>query len=135
MQKQSVWLGPLRGPVHKIMLLSVALAIASCGWLIFASYFLGSDVGMNQMLRPEDNVSARIALWALFAALLSASVYLSDTVGQIEPEPRGFFDIISLICGRLAMIVSTGIPCARAMLCSTITPVSWVAISPVIRLR
>ncbi|MCF8483745.1 MAG: TRAP transporter small permease [Rhodobacteraceae bacterium] len=104
MQKQSVWLGPLRGPVHKIMLFSIAMAVVSCGWLIFASAFLGSDIGMNQMLRPEDNLSARLALWALSAALLSASVYLSDTVGQIEPEPRGFFDILSLICGRLAMI-------------------------------
>ena len=33
------------------------------------------------------------------------------------------------------MMVSTGMPCARAMLWSTMTPVNWVAISPVIRLR
>jgi TRAP-type C4-dicarboxylate transport system permease small subunit len=104
MQKQSVWLGPLRGPVKRVMILCITAALACCGWLIFSSLFLGSEIGMNQMLRPEGYLSAHVTVWAIFAALLSSSVYLSDTVGQIEPQPRGFFDILSLMCGRLAMI-------------------------------
>lgn len=104
MEKQSVWLGPLRGPMRTIMLVSVTVAVACIGWLFVSFLFFGSEIGMNQMLRPEGYVMARVTIWAIFAALLSASVYLSDSVGQIEPQPRGPFDILSLICGRLAMI-------------------------------
>jgi TRAP-type C4-dicarboxylate transport system permease small subunit len=104
MQKHSVWLGPLRGPVKTVMIASVAFAVACCLWLILGSAFFGSDIGMKQMLLPEGYLSAHITIWAIFAALLSSTVYLSDSVGQIEPQPRGPIDILSLICGRLAMI-------------------------------
>jgi TRAP-type C4-dicarboxylate transport system permease small subunit len=104
MSGKSVWLGPLRGPVWMIMLASAAVAIISCSGLFLGSLFFGSQIGMNQMLRPEGNPFALITLWSIFAALLSASVYLSDTMGQIEPQSRGPIDILSLVCGRLAMI-------------------------------
>lgn len=104
MSGKSVWLGPLRGPVRMIMLASAAVAIISCIGLFLGSLFFGSQIGMNQMLRPEGNPFALITLWSIFAALVSASIYLSDTMGQIEPQPRGPIDILSLVCGRLAMI-------------------------------
>ncbi|MBU2487218.1 MAG: TRAP transporter small permease, partial [Alphaproteobacteria bacterium] len=37
---------------------------------------------------------------------LAASIYLSDTRGMIEPEPAGFFDVVSLVCARLSMIAT-----------------------------
>ncbi len=104
MQKKSVWLGPMRGPVRKAMLFFVGLAALSCGWLVFGAVFLGSDIGMQEMLRPGDLVSVKVALYALLFALFFTSLFLSDTVGQIEPPPRGFADIFSLVCSRLAML-------------------------------
>lgn len=105
MQEQHYcWLGPLRGLVRKAAILFVSLALLSAGWLIFSGLFLGSEIGMQQMLRPGDLLSVKITLWLLLFALLFSSIYLSDTVGAIEMRPRGFFDIISLICSRLAML-------------------------------
>ncbi|MEO1317404.1 MAG: TRAP transporter small permease, partial [Pseudomonadota bacterium] len=37
-------------------------------------------------------------------ALLSASMYFSDTIGKIESTPQGFFDTLSLVTARLAMM-------------------------------
>ncbi len=104
MEQQSVWLGQLRGPVRWLMLVSVGLAVLSCGWLIVSNLVFGSDVGMHEMLRPDGRLIVLFALWSLFAALLFSSLYLSDTVGAIESEPTGFMDWISLALSRLAMI-------------------------------
>ena len=45
-------------------------------------------------------------LIAMSAAILFAAIYLSNKRGAIEHEPDGFFDIISLIVSRLAMIMT-----------------------------
>ena len=104
MEQHSVWLGPLRGPVKLVMLAFLALAFGTAAWLIIGQVFLGSGIGMHQMLRPAGLPSVQLMLWSLLGALVSASIYLSDTVGAIEDQPEGFFDILSLVTSRLAMM-------------------------------
>ncbi|MDN3722466.1 hypothetical protein QW131_32610 [Roseibium salinum] len=71
MQEQHYcWLGSLRGLVRKAAILFVSLALLSAGWLIFSGLFLGSEIGMQQMLRPGDLLSVKITLWLLLFALL-----------------------------------------------------------------
>lgn len=105
MEQQSVWLGALRRPIRIAMIVAVAAAVITCGWLVFGTLFLGTGVGMQQMLRPGDLISVRLALASLAAALFFAAVYLSDTVGPIEVRPTGIVDWISLILSRIAMIL------------------------------
>ncbi len=105
MQSESVWLGPLRGPVRLAMILSVAVTLVTWLWLI-AQHFTGAEspIGMYEMLRPTGRPMVQFMLWSLFAALLSSSLFLSDSIGAIEPRPEGFFDVLSLVTSRLAMI-------------------------------
>jgi TRAP-type C4-dicarboxylate transport system permease small subunit len=104
MQDQSVWLGPMRQPIKLATLLFAAATLLTCGWLIVNRMIFGSEIGMHQMLRPGDMISVKLALWSLFGLLFFASVYLSDFRGAIEIEAAGFFDRISLVLSRLAMI-------------------------------
>jgi TRAP-type C4-dicarboxylate transport system permease small subunit len=78
-------------------------------WLVLESLFLGSGTNMKQFLAPGE---APAVFWTLIlaaVALLSASIYMSDRRGVIEPEPSGFFDIVSLVCARLSMLATAGI--------------------------
>ncbi|WP_343079050.1 TRAP transporter small permease subunit [Ostreiculturibacter nitratireducens] len=104
MNGESVWLGPLRGPVRLLMIGFAILAVGLIAWLIVGHAVFGSEVAMYEMLRPAGRPLVQATLLSLGAALLLASMYLSDTIGAIEPRPTGFVDVISLICSRLAMI-------------------------------
>jgi TRAP-type C4-dicarboxylate transport system permease small subunit len=104
MQRQGVWLGPMRQPIKLAMTVFVGCAVLTCAWLIFGTVFLGTGIGMRQMLRPEGLISVRLALWSILGAIVFSSLYLSDNVGAIETEPSGFMDWFSLICSRVAMI-------------------------------
>ncbi|GMG84169.1 hypothetical protein LNKW23_33830 [Paralimibaculum aggregatum] len=104
MENESVWLGPMRQPIKLLMYLSVATAAIIGAYLTVSAHFLGGEVGMHEMLRPEGRTEVLAMLWALLASFVFASLFLSDTIGAIEPKPAGFFDWISLICSRLAMI-------------------------------
>ncbi|MEM9148680.1 MAG: TRAP transporter small permease [Pseudomonadota bacterium] len=104
MQGESVWLGALRGPMRIVMLATTALAIGVYGWLVIGALTGRSEIGMHEMLRPEGRPMVHLMLWSLVAALLSSAIYLSDSIGAIEPKPAGFFDILSLVVSRLAMM-------------------------------
>lgn len=104
MHEESVWLGPMRGPVRAAMIGLVGLTGLIAVYLIVGQIFGFSDVGMHEMLRPAGRPMVAAMLIALGLSLLVASIYLSDTRGSIEPAPDGFFDIVSLVCGRLAMM-------------------------------
>lgn len=104
MAEQSIWLGRYRQAMRLLMILFVALAGLSGAALIFGTLFLGTEVSMQDMLRPNGNWLVIFTLWMLLGAILSSAIYLSDTIGAIEPAPKGPFDILSLICGRIAMM-------------------------------
>lgn len=105
MSSPSVWLGSARQPVRLLMIGFGAVAALLIVGLGLANAFLGSEITMHQMLRPEGSVIVYITLIAVFGSVFFASVYLSDTVGSIESEPSGFFDIVSLVCSRISMII------------------------------
>ncbi|MCA0995756.1 TRAP transporter small permease subunit [Alloyangia pacifica] len=104
MSNQSLWLGSLRGPVRLLALISTGLALAVYAWLVLSQFISAEPVGMYEMLRPAGRPMVSVMLWALLAALLFGSLYLSDTRGSIEIEPTGPLDILSLVLSRLSMI-------------------------------
>lgn len=98
-QQHSVWLGSLRKPVRAAMIGFTGLTIALSIYLIF-----NGAIGMHEMIRPAGKPIVIVTLVSLALALLFASIYLSDDRGMIEPERTGPFDILSLVCSRLAML-------------------------------
>ena len=104
---ESVWLGPLRQPMRKLMIASTLTTVALALYLIVGRLFFGTDIGLKHFLSPTETASVAITMLAGTIALLSASIYLSDTRGMIEAESDGFFDVVSLICSRLSMIATT----------------------------
>jgi len=103
---ESVWLGPLRQPMRKLMIASIIATGALALFLIAGTLFFGTGIGLKQFLSPGETPSVAITMIAGTIALLSASIYLSDTRGMIEPKSEGFFDIVSLVCSRLSMIAT-----------------------------
>ena len=104
MQGNSLWLGSLRGPVKLAMIVSLAATGLLFAWRV-ANQFISEDaIGMHEMIRPQGRPIVWAMLIAVSSSLFFASVFLSDRKGDIEPEPDGFFDIVSLVCSRLAMI-------------------------------
>lgn len=104
MQHESVWLGAMRGPVKTAMIGTIALTLAVAAWLI-AGHFLKQDAySMYDMLRPAGKPAVQLMLISLTSALMLASVFMSDRIATIEPRPEGFFDVLSLITSRLAMM-------------------------------
>ena len=102
----SLWLGPLRGPVRILMIAFVAATLLIWAWLVVNRILSGgTSAGMHEMIRPAGLPVVQAMLIALFGAILFASIYLSDTRGAIEGEPHGFFDILSLVTSRMAMIM------------------------------
>jgi len=106
MEQQSVWLGSMRRPVRLIAIGLTALVAAIFLWLVANRMMSEEAIGMHEMIRPEGRPLVAIMLWAIFGSILFASIYLSDTRGAIETEPDGFFDILSLVCSRIAMIMT-----------------------------
>jgi TRAP-type C4-dicarboxylate transport system permease small subunit len=106
MEKDSVWLGPLRQPIRLLMMVSTGLVVLLYVWLVINRMISEDALGMHEMIRP----TGRTIVWAMLAAISSsiifASLYLSDFRGSIEIEPNGFFDILSLITSRMAMIMT-----------------------------
>ncbi|SOE18276.1 TRAP-type mannitol/chloroaromatic compound transport system permease small subunit [Hoeflea halophila] len=105
-RRESVWLGPLRQPMRKLMIASTIATGALSFFLITGTLFFGTGIGLKQFLSPGEIPSVALTMIVGFVALLSASIYFSDTRGMIEPEAKGFFDVVSLICSRLSMIAT-----------------------------
>lgn len=105
MEKESVWLGSFRKPVRLIAIASTAVSILVYAWLVINKLFVADALGMHEMIRPEGHPIVYVMLISLFLAVFTAGLYLSDEVGMIEEKPDGFFDIVSLVISRIAMIM------------------------------
>jgi TRAP-type C4-dicarboxylate transport system permease small subunit len=103
-QVKSLWLGRFRGPTKLALKVTCGITLATYLILIIQRMFFDGQVGVHEMLRPEGGIIAQIMLISLFASLVLAGVYFSDTRGEIEPDHSGPFDIVSLVCSRIAMI-------------------------------
>lgn len=108
-QEKSIWLGPARNIVRKLMTASTLTTGALVLWLIFGKIFLDTGIRLKQFLTPSETLIVLVTMLMGSLAILLGSVYLSDTRGIIEAEPSGFFDIVSLICSRLAMIATVAV--------------------------
>lgn len=105
MQDKSLFLGSMRRPVKLAMIAFTAVTLLIYAWLVVNAIFSADAIGMHQMIRPaEGGPIVVLMLLAMTGALLFASLYLADFKGAIEAEPDGFFDMVSLVISRLAMI-------------------------------
>ena len=106
MQENSLWLGRMRTPIKTAMIVCVGLTVVLYALLIGQRLSLESSYGMYEMIRPAGKPLVQVMLVSLAAALLFASLFLSDTKGAIETPPEGVFDLVSVVLGRLAMIMT-----------------------------
>ena len=74
-----------------------------CAALIYS--FVGElPMGMDQMVRPEGRFLPIALLVFIGISTLLGALFLSDWTVSIESEPKGIFDIVSVVIGRIAMI-------------------------------
>ncbi|MCR8827036.1 TRAP transporter small permease subunit [Pseudosulfitobacter koreensis] len=106
MQVKSLWLGRMRAPIKMAMIGFVGLTVVLYALLVGQRLFLEDSYGMYEMIRPAGRPMVQVMLISLVAALLFASLFLSDTKGAIETPPEGFFDLVSVVLGRLSMIMT-----------------------------
>lgn len=106
MTNNSLFLGRLRGPIKTAMIVFIGLTIALYAYLVGMRIISEDSYGMFEMIRPAGRPLVQVTLFSLGAALLFASLFLSDTKGAIETKPDGFFDLVSVVLGRLAMIMT-----------------------------
>ncbi|PUB18953.1 TRAP transporter small permease subunit [Yoonia sediminilitoris] len=106
MQGNSLFLGRLRGPIKSAMILFIGLTLVLYAYLVGQRILSEESYGMFEMIRPAGRPLVQVMLASLSAALIFASLFLSDTKGAIETPPDGFFDLVSVILGRLAMIMT-----------------------------
>lgn len=109
MDDKSLWLGAARKPIKNLMIFFTVISALIFAWLFLSFVFFEDAIGMYEMIRPAGHPIVYAMLWSMSGALFFASVYLSDTQGAIEQKPTGFFDYISLITSRAAMILTAAI--------------------------
>jgi len=106
MNTQSVWLGSFRSPMRKLMIGFITLTLVMFGVILVTNLFSEEFLGVHEMIRPAGRPMVGIMLFLLSGSLLTTSIYLSDTVESIEGNPQGFFDILSLVVSRTAMVLT-----------------------------
>ena len=106
METESVWLGSFRQPVRFLAYGLCALAALVFLWLVANRAMSEDALGVHEMIRPEGRPIVWAMLLSLGGAVLFTSLHLSDRKGAIEEEPSGFFDIVSLVTSRIAMIMT-----------------------------
>jgi TRAP-type C4-dicarboxylate transport system permease small subunit len=104
MQQDSLWLGRMRGPVKLAMMAFGGVTALIFAWLVVNQFLSEDAIGMHEMIRPEGRPIVSVMLLCIAGTLLFSSIYLSDSQASIENPPSGFFDVVSLVCSRLAMI-------------------------------
>jgi len=107
MAQESLWLGSYRKPCRQVMIASIAITLALFAWLAVNRILFGEDAyGMHEMIRPAGKPLVLVMLLMVAWSLLVSAVYLSDWAVSIETPPDGLFDIVSLVCSRIAMIAT-----------------------------
>jgi len=92
--------------MRKLMIGFITLTVLMFGVILVSNLFSEEFLGVHEMIRPEGRPMVSIMLFLLAGTMLTSSIYLSDTVESIEGHPQGFFDILSLVVSRAAMILT-----------------------------
>ena len=106
MHENSLFLKGMRGPVKTAMIVLTGITVLLYAWLVIQQFVADTPYGMYEMIRPAGRPLVQVMLISLSATLLVASIFLADTRGAIETPPDGFFDLISVVLGRLSMIMT-----------------------------
>lgn len=106
MQVKSLWLGRMRAPIKMGMMIFIGTTILLYAYLVSQRLLATESYGMFEMIRPAGKPLVQVMLASLSLALICASLFLSDTKGAIETPPDGVFDLVSVVLGRLAMIMT-----------------------------
>ncbi|MCP4383441.1 MAG: TRAP transporter small permease [Hyphomicrobiales bacterium] len=106
---KSVWLGAARKPIRSLMIGMCVVVAALAIILIAGTMFFETGWGLKAFLQPGEYPLVMITEIVGALTLLVAGIYFSDTRGMIEPEPDGFFDIVSLVCSRMTMIATAAV--------------------------
>jgi len=106
MQIESLYLGRMRAPIKTGMIVFCGLTLLLYLFLVGQRMFAVEPYGMFEMIRPAGKPLVQVTLTCLAISLIFASIFLSDTKGAIETPPDGFFDLVSVVLGRLAMIMT-----------------------------
>ena len=104
MEQDSLWLGRMRGPMRSAMFAFIGITAVLFVIIVGGNFFRAEPIDMFAMIREDGRPLNVLMLSAIGMTLLTGSLYLSDTQGAIEIKPDGFFDIVSLVLGRLTMI-------------------------------
>lgn len=105
LEKESVWLGRFRQPMRMAAIGFTAIAALIWLWLVVNNMISDDAYTMHDMVRPKGKPLVWMMLGSVFLSILFASIYLSDFIGPIESKPGGFFDTLSLVTSRMAMIM------------------------------
>lgn len=103
-QVDGVWLGSARKIVRWVMIASILAFGLLVAWLVLGKIFFDSEIGVKDFLSPRSNAIVMTTSVFFWLSIVFTGILLSDTCGLIEEQPHGFFDIVSLICSRIAMI-------------------------------
>jgi len=116
METQSVWLGAMRRPIQLATLVSLAITVLLCAYLM-----MDSTITMNSMVRPEGNALVIGTLLAIGLSVLLASIYMSDTPGSIQLQRTGPLHTAALALSPFALIPPLLLGCVQlSQLCSRI---------------
>lgn len=105
MAEDSLWLGSVRKPFRTAAIGFGVITAFIYAYLIFGQFAFEEPIGMYEMIRPSGRPLVAVMLLAILGTFTCTSVYLSDFKGAIERHPEGFFDVLSLVTSRMAMIM------------------------------
>ena len=103
-EKNGIWLGRFRQPVRLIAFVFSVATVLLFVWFVIGNFIFEDAVGMYEVIRPTGKPILWTFLLCLFGSVVFISIYLSDFKGAIEPDPHGFFDFLSLVTSRMAML-------------------------------
>ncbi len=106
MHRDSLWLGPAKKLFRNAAVVFGTLTALIYAYLIFGQFAFDDPIGMHEMIRPTGRPIVAAMLLCILGTFLCSSIYFSDTKGAIEAEPHGFFDVLSLVASRMAMIMT-----------------------------
>ena len=105
----STWLGRARKPVRAVMIAAASAISLLYIVLIISRLFFGAEIDLKTFLFPSENPVVLITLLVGLTTVISVGIYFSDRRAAIEIKPEGFFDIFSLVWGRMSMIAIVAI--------------------------
>ena len=104
-QNASVWLKGARPAVFIAVAIAGGLTALFSLWLVGGQVFAESPISVPDVLHPSRSLTILLFLLCAAATVILAGIYLSDFQGSIEQAPTGPMDIVSLVLGRICMVL------------------------------